>query len=294
MKHRFLKTALFATITMIAFALNSVFGRLAISTHAIDPASYTAIRLVSGAVMLYLLVSIRGGFSYRPAAGTFFKTTGIGALALFIYAVFLSFAYITIDTGIGALILFVFVQAVIIGYGLYGGERPNLQIWIGLLMAFAGFVYLVSPGLSAPDPLGTVLMALSGIAWAVYSLHGRGQANPLFVTARNFLSTIPFSIILCLIFIKQSHIEISGAMLAMTSGAVTSALGYALWYETQKELSATKSAILQLTVPALAAAGGIIWIDEPLTLRFIVSGVLILGGVALAIIAKEKTKQLLN
>lgn len=283
-----LRTSILAAITMCAFALNSVFGRIALSNDAIDPASYTSIRLASGALMLLLLVSLRGGFKSAKVEGSFFSNIGVSAIALFAYAAFFSFAYILLDTGVGALILFTCVQGVMIGWGIFTGERPNPQAWIGIVLAMVGFVYLVYPGLKAPDFWGATLMAISGIAWGVYSLRGRTQPNPLQATARNFIWSVPITLALSVIFISQTKMELPGIMLAITSGAVTSALGYALWYETLKGLTATKAGILQLTVPAIAAFGGIITLDEPLTWRFIIASILILGGVAMVIIAKEK------
>lgn len=284
-----MKTALLAIITMVAFAANSVFVRLALSTDAIDPASYTAVRLAAGALMLFLLVGLRGGLRRSKPSGTFLGSTGVSALALFVYAAFFSFAYLSVDTGMGALILFACVQSVMIGWGLYIGERPTVPAWIGIILAVAGFIYLVSPGLSAPNPLGALLMAISGIAWGVYSLRGRGLTDPLNTTARNFIWSVPPALILMVVFIAQQDISLPGAFLAVTSGAATSALGYALWYKTLKGLSATKASIIQLTVPLIAAFGGILVLSEPLSLRFIASCVLILGGVAMVTLAKEKT-----
>ena len=283
------KTILLSIITMIAFALNSVLGRVALSADAIDPASYTVIRLTSGALMLLFLVSLRGGFKKDQATkAPFVSGTLVMASGLFVYAAFFSFAYISLDTGVGALILFACVQATMIGWGLYKGERPSIQAWIGILLAIGGFVYLVSPGLSAPDPFGAVLMAISGIAWGIYSLKGRGLADPLRATARNFIWSVPIGVVLAIVFLSQQNLEYHGIILAVTSGAVTSALGYALWYETLKGLTATKAAILQLTVPVIAAFFGIIALSEPFTVRFMIASVLILGGVALSVLAKEK------
>lgn len=282
-----LRTTLLTILTMLAFAANSVFGRIALSADAIDPASYTSIRLIAGALMLFLLASLRGGLHADRPSGSFWQTTGFSALALFCYAVFFSFAYISVDTGMGALILFACVQATMIGWGLFSGERPRAQAWLGILMAIGGFVYLMSPGLSAPDPLGAVLMAVSGIAWGIYSLRGRGQVNPLLSTARNFVWSVPLAVVASFLFIAGQNVTLPGAILAVSSGAVTSALGYALWYETLKGLSATKASIVQLTVPVIAALGGIVLLSEPLTGRFFIASILILGGVALVILSKE-------
>lgn len=283
-----LRTTLLAIITMIAFAMNSVFGRLALSTQSIDPASYTGIRLLSGALMLAFLVSLRGGFKGRGMAKLSLSTAAIPALALFIYAAFFSFSYLTVDTGAGALILFACVQITMIGWGLVTGERPSLIAWVGIFVALSGLLYLVFPGLSAPDPLGAVLMAVAGIAWGIYSLKGRSLSNPLQATARNFIWSVLPAIIIVIVFAHIRHVEYHGVVLAVTSGAVTSALGYALWYETLKGLTATKAAIIQLTVPVIATFGGVILLNEPLTARFMVASALILGGVALVILARQK------
>ncbi|MEP1444194.1 MAG: DMT family transporter [Hyphomicrobiales bacterium] len=282
------KTVILSIITMTAFALNSVFGRLALSVDAIDPASYTTIRLASGAIMLFLLVALRGGFKKDLSPPPFVSGTGVSAIALFVYAAFFSFAYITLDTGVGALILFACVQATMIGWGLFTGERPSIQAWIGIVLAIGGFVYLVSPGLKAPDPFGAILMAIAGIAWGVYSLKGKGLSDPLRATARNFIWSVPLGVVLVLIFLSQQKLEYHGVVLAIASGAVTSALGYALWYVTLKGLTANKAAILQLTVPVIATFFGIAILGEPLTQRFMIATICILGGVALSILAKEK------
>ena len=238
--------------------------------------------------MLFVLVALRGGFKKDLSPPPLMSGTGVSAAALFIYAAFFSFAYITLDTGVGALILFACVQATMIGWGLFTGERPSLQAWIGIVLAIGGFIYLVSPGLKAPDPLGAALMAISGIAWGVYSLKGKGLSDPLRATARNFIWSVPLGFVLILIFSSQQYLEYHGVVLAVASGAITSALGYALWYATLKGLTANKAAILQLTVPVIATFFGIVLLDEPLTQRFMIATVCILGGVALSILAKEK------
>lgn len=281
------KTVSLSIITMIAFALNSVFGRLALSVDAIDPASYTAIRLTSGAAMLFVLVALRGGFKKDLTPPPLVSGAGVSAGALFIYAAFFSFAYITLDTGVGALILFACVQATMIGWGLFTGERPSLQAWIGIVLAIGGFIYLVLPGLKAPDPLGAVLMAIAGIAWGVYSLKGKGLSDPLRATARNFIWSVPLGLALVLIFSSQQKLGYRGVALAIASGAITSALGYALWYVALKGLAANKAAILQLTVPVIAAFFGVALLGEPLTQRILIATVCILGGVAVSILAKE-------
>ena len=282
---------------MIAFAANSVLGRMAIAPGPfgsgglplIDPASYSAVRLGSGAVMLALLVAVTGTGARRwPRLQS---GSWASAFALFAYAVAFSYAYVALDTGIGALILFACVQATMIGWSLKEGDRPSLLEWLGLIVAFGAFIWLVSPGLSAPDPLAAAAMAASGIAWGAYSLRGRGLPDPLKATADNFMRSVAFIIPLFgLVLVTQLpvHASAKGVMLAIASGAVTSGLGYALWYRVLKRIGATQGAIVQLTVPVIAAIGGTLFLHEDWTLRLVVSSLLILGGVALATIAKQR------
>lgn len=280
-----MRLLIITTATMIAFAANSVFGRLALGANAIDPASYSLVRLASGALMLALLIALRQGAASRNAlaAGNW-----ASAAALFGYAAAFSFAYLWLDTGVGALILFACVQGTMIGWSIVKGEHPTALEWAGLAVAFAAFVWLVSPGLAAPDPAGAALMALSGVAWGIYSLRGRGQSDPLAATAGNFVRSVPFALVLLVAFLAQLDATAWGIALAVASGAITSALGYALWYRALRDLTATQGAIVQLTVPAIATAGGIIFMGEVLTLRFIACSVAILGGVAIAILARRK------
>lgn len=277
---------------MIAFAANSVLGRMAIGSGdlpLIDPASYSAVRLISGALMLALLVALTGSGSTRSPRLQSGSWTS--ALALFAYAVAFSYAYVALDTGIGALILFACVQATMIGWALKEGDRPSELEWVGLITAFGAFIWLVSPGLSAPDPWAATLMALSGIAWGVYSLRGRGLPDPLKATADNFMRSLVFLIPLGLLVVAAgytTHTGGRGLVLAMLSGAVTTGLGYALWYRVLKQIGASQGAIVQLTVPVIAAAGGTLFMAEGWSLRLVVSSLLILGGVALAIITKQR------
>jgi drug/metabolite transporter (DMT)-like permease len=292
-----LRLILLTSLTMIAFAANSVLGRMAIAPGPfgsgglplIDPASYSAVRLGSGAVMLALLVAVTGTGARRwPRLQS---GSWASAFALFAYAVAFSYAYVALDTGIGALILFACVQATMIGWSLKEGDRPSLLEWLGLIVAFGAFIWLVSPGLSAPDPLAAAAMAASGIAWGAYSLRGRGLPDPLKATADNFMRSVAFIIPLFgLVLVTQLpvHASAKGVMLAIASGAVTSGLGYALWYRVLKRIGATQGAIVQLTVPVIAAIGGTVFLDEGWTLRLVVSSLLILGGVALATMAKQR------
>ncbi|MEM5495056.1 DMT family transporter [Hoeflea sp. AS16] len=282
---------LLTCLTMIAFAANSVLGRMATGPGEmplIDPASYSAVRLISGAVMLALLVAVTGsgaGRSPRLQSGSWSS-----AFALFAYAVAFSYAYVALDTGIGALILFASVQATMIGWSLKEGDRPSPLEWLGLIVAFGAFIWLVSPGLSAPDPMAAAMMAVSGIAWGAYSLRGRGLPDPLKATADNFMRSAAFVIPLggVVMIAQPVHASFNGLMLAIASGAVTSGLGYALWYRVLRKIGATQGAIVQLTVPVIAAVGGTLFLAEGWTLRLAVSSLLILGGVALATIAKQR------
>ncbi|WP_299866871.1 DMT family transporter [uncultured Hoeflea sp.] len=282
---------LLTALTMIAFAANSVLGRMAIGSGdapLIDPASYSAVRLVTGALMLWVLVALSGA---RQAAPLPRSGSWTSAFALFVYAAAFSYAYVALDTGTGALILFACVQATMIGWSLKEGDRPGWLEWLGLITAFGAFIWLVSPGLSAPDPLAASAMALSGVAWGVYSLRGRGLPDPLKATADNFLRSVAFIAPLGLVVLLLSlpvQATPTGVALATLSGAVTSGLGYALWYRVLRQIGATVGAIVQLTVPVIAALGGTLLLAEGWTLRLIVSSLLILGGVALAIIAKQR------
>lgn len=287
-----LRLILLTALTMTAFAANSVLGRMAIGsgeTPLIDPASYSAVRLIAGAVALALIVwfsTRRRGQSGQARSGSW-----VSAFALFVYAAAFSYAYVALDTGVGALILFACVQATMIGWSLKEGDRPSPFEWLGLLTAFGAFVWLVSPGLAAPDPVAAATMAVSGIAWGAYSLKGRGLPDPLKATADNFLRSVVFLVplgVLVAIAGLPVHATGSGLALAVLSGAVTSGIGYALWYQVLRQIGGTQGAIVQLTVPVIAAVGGTLFLSEAWTLRLALSSVLILGGVALAILAKQR------
>lgn len=276
---------LLTTATMIAFAANSVLARLALADGAIDPASYTGLRLLAGAVMLAALV-LRGAGATVPTllkGGNWFS-----ALALFVYAAAFSTAYIILDAGTGALILFAMVQATMIGWAIYKGDRPIALEWVGLVVAFGAFAWLVTPGIGAPDPVASAMMAVSGIAWGIYSIRGKASANPLAATAGNFVLAVPFAVPVILLTISSLNVTPIGMVLAVISGAVTSGLGYALWYRVLGRITQTQGAIVQLTVPVIAAFGGVLLLGEAITVRLSLASIFILGGVALAIIAKAK------
>lgn len=287
---------LLAALTMVAFAANSLLNRLALTESATDWSAYTFVRIVSGAIVLMALLAWRSWRASQADRLTKPRLPALrppgsfaSALALIAYAAAFSYAYLSLDTGMGALILFSLVQATMIGWGLASGERPSALEWAGMAAAFGGFVWLVSPGLSAPDPLGAALMALAGIAWGIYTLRGKAAADPLGLTAGNFLRAAPLAL-LPLLFTAVAgswSIDGYGVFLGIVSGAVTSALGYALWYRTLRHFTATQAAILQLTVPVIAAAMGLIFAGEEPSLRLMAASAIILGGVAIAILARR-------
>jgi drug/metabolite transporter (DMT)-like permease len=202
---------------------------------------------------------------------------------LFLYAVTFSFAYISLNTGTGALILFASVQATMIIFAIFKGERLGLMGSLGLCAALAGLTYLVFPGLTAPSPSGAVLMAAAGVSWGIYSLRGRGSRSPVAVTRDNFLRSTPFVLLTGLIFLDNLHVTFAGALFAALSGGLTSAIGYVIWYAALRDHSATSAALVQLLVPVLAALGGVVLLSETLTLRLLLSSAMIIGGVALAL-----------
>jgi len=267
---------LLTMLAMIAFAANSILCRLALKETGIDAASFTAIRLASGALTLWLIVLMRGGAA---------RTGGNwpSALALFAYAAPFSFAYVWLAAGAGALLLFGAVQATMIVYGLWRGERLNARQISGLALALGGLVYLMLPGLAAPPLGGSLLMIAAGIAWGVYSLRGRGAADPLTATAGNFLRAAPLGIGLGLAALPWVQMNMAGAGYAIASGALASGLGYAIWYAALPGLKATSAATVQLSVPVIVALGGVALLGEPVTLRLALASAAILGGIALVI-----------
>lgn len=271
------RAVLLTTLALLAFAGNSLLCRMALAHTGMDAASFTTVRLISGTLVLWLLVVLRSGSSQVQGSW-------LSALALFVYAAGFSFAYLQLNTGIGALILFGAVQSGMIVYGLWRGERFSARQWLGLLMACAGLTGLLLPGLSAPPLMGSMLMLTAGFAWAVYSLRGKGAANPLQVTAGNFIRTLPMTLLLSVILFGQLSFGNNGILYAVLSGALTSGVGYAIWYSVLPQLKATTAATVQLTVPVLAAIAGILILSEPLTQRLILASVAILGGIALVVL----------
>jgi drug/metabolite transporter (DMT)-like permease len=281
-----LQTIIYTTLAMVAFAANSLLNRLALGNSTIDAASYTTIRLVSGAFMLGVI-----GTATREKGWIRQRGSWPSAVFLFLYAIAFSFAYLSLSTGTGALILFGSVQVTMIVAALYAGERPRFLEWAGLFLALGGLVYLVFPGLKAPSPLGSTLMAVAGIAWGFYTLRGRGSGDPLGDTASNFIRSVPFVLFISLFNWKNIHLSTNGLILASLSGAITSGLGYVIWYATLRGLTTTRAATVQLSVPILAAWSGIIFLSEEVPVRLLLAGLLILGGIGLAVMGRgQKTE----
>lgn len=282
------RTAALTGLTMLAFAGNSLLCREALGRRGMDPVSFTSLRVLSGAALLAVLARRLD----RPLDRGERAGSAAGAAALFAYALAFSLAYVTLEAGAGALLLFGAVQATMLAAGLRAGERPTALQWGGLLAALAGLVHLLLPGLAAPDPAGATLMLLAGVAWGVYSLLGRGAARPIAVTAGNFLGAAPLALVASLVALPvvAPRVPPEGALLAVASGAVTSGLGYSLWYLALRGHTATTAAVVQLSVPVLAAAGGVLLLGEAATSRLVVAGALVLGGVAAATLGRREVR----
>ena len=270
------RVLLLTTLAMMAFAANSLLCRIALRDTTIDAATFTTARLIAGAITLWLIVVLRSG---KPAvAGSWYS-----ALALFAYAIAFSWAYRSLTAAAGALLLFGSVQATMIAYGLWAGERLRGRQWTGLVLALGGLGGLMLPGLSAPPLTGALLMISAGMAWGVYSLRGKGSGDPIGATAGNFLRTVPITLVLSLILLGDAHWDQAGVWYAVASGAVASGIGYAIWFAALPGLRATSAATVQLSVPVIAAIGGILFLGESLTLRLVLASAAILGGIALVI-----------
>ncbi len=274
------RTIALTALSMLAFASNSLLCRAVLSQSDMDAASFTAIRLVSGALMLWLVVGLRR--KRAPGRGSW-----ISALALFAYAAAFSFAYVSLPAGSGALLLFGAVQATMIGHGMWAGERLRRLQLIGLLLALAGLIGLLLPGLSTPPLTGSLLMVGAGVAWGVYCLRGHGAGDATRVTAGNFIRAAPVAIVLTLLMPTTAYFGSAGFWLAVASGALASGIGYIIWYTALPRLKATQAATVQLSVPVIAALGGIAFLGEPLTLRLVLASFAILGGIALVIQEKQ-------
>jgi drug/metabolite transporter (DMT)-like permease len=276
------RTLLLTSLAMVAFAANSLLCRLALQQPIIDPASFGAVRLISGALALALIVRLKSGGSAAALPDW------VAAAMLFAYVALFSFAYLSLSAGTGALILFGAVQLTMFGAGLRAGERFPALALCGVALAVSGLVYLVSPGLTAPPLSGALLMAGAGVAWGVYSLRGRRAGAPLAATAGNFLRATPFALALSLLLATRAHADASGVALAVVSGALTSGIGYVIWYAALTGLSSMQAATVQLSVPPIAAFGGALFLAEPLTLRLALASTAILGGIALVLASRSR------
>ncbi|MCH7816623.1 MAG: DMT family transporter [Proteobacteria bacterium] len=268
-------------MALIAFAANSVLCRLALGNDAIDASSFTWIRLLSGAVVLFVIIATTGNMTEASTKGSW-----TASCMLFLYAITFSYAYISLDTGTGALILFGSVQITMILWSLISGTRLHFTEWAGVAIAFVGFVYLILPGVTTPSTVGFLLMTLAGISWGIYTLKGRGSKYPLMDTAYNFLRTMPLVILLAIITVNNAHYSVEGILLAMVSGGITSGIGYTIWFIALGGLSSTQAAVLQLSVPVIAATGGVVLVSEAITFRLVISAALVLGGILVVVLGR--------
>jgi len=270
---------LFLTLlALIAFAANSILCRLALYDGLMDAGSFTAFRLISGAVMLGFI------FSFRKQRQTNLQSSGswMAATLLFIYA------YIALDIATGALILFAAGQITLILAALFMGSRLSFLEWMGLLLAFAGFVYLMLPSASTPSWVGFVLMSISGVAWGFYTLMGKSSSQPLADTTSNFIRSLPMVVLLLLFSFEYTHFDAQSLLYAVLSGAIASGVGYTIWYMALEKLQTVHAAVVQLLVPVLAALGGMMLLSEPITVQFIISSMIILSGILLVILQRSK------
>lgn len=274
-----LRLILLTLLTLVAFAGNSLLCRLALKHSDIDAASFNTIRLFSGALILWLIARQRPGIMGSGGNWT-------SAFALFAYAAAFSFAYLNLTVATGALLLFGAVQGTMIGYGIKKGERPGLLKIAGILLAIAGLVGLLMPGLSAPPPGASALMLAAGVAWGIYTLLGKNAGDPVKVTAGNFLRAVPMAFALSLLTLQNAELDRAGAGYAIASGALASGIGYVIWYTVLPQLKTHTAATLQLSVPVIAAAGGILFLGEPITLRLFLASATVLGGIALVVLTR--------
>jgi len=278
------KTIFLSSLALIAFAGNSVLCRLALSDNAIDPAGFTIVRLLSGVLALWPLLFLSQGKAAYEKSGSW-----LSALMLFAYALLFSYAYVSIDTATGALILFGAVQLTLVLVSLLKGNRLSVGELSGVAMALAGFVYLVLPELQKPSLSGFIMMSIAGVAWAIYTVGGQGSSNALRDTAFNFLRTAPLLIVLLVVSFNAFSFTTYGLILAVASGAITSGLGYAIWYAALPNLTTTQAAVIQLFVPVIAAFGGAWFANEAITVRLMIAAALVLGGIMLVILAKRQS-----
>jgi len=291
-----MKTFTLTFIALIAFAANSILCRIALGQQYIDPAGFTIIRLLSGSIALYVILNV--GFYRRKASNgdlhnnklqtsRVAKGSWLGSVLLFIYALSFSYAYGYLDTGTGALILFGSVQIAMILFALATKSKLLIIQWLGLGIACTGFVYLIYPDLTSPSLTGFILMMISGVAWAGYTIVGKKSDAPLVDTCYNFFRATPFVLLLTVLTLSTTAYSYYGILLAVISGAVMSGIGYAIWYSALKGLSTIKAGVLQLLVPVIASLGGIIFINEIMTTRLLISTIIVLLGIALVLLGKQ-------
>lgn len=272
------RTLALTLMALVCFASNSLLSRLALGPKLMDAASFSSVRVLSAALILAAVVFARRRHLPKLSYASWRSTA-----ALFIYVIFFTFAYLQLAAGTGALILFGMVQITMFAVAFREGERFSAISWLGLALAIGGLVWLVSPGVEAPDLLGSLLMAVAGVAWGAYTLLGRGADHPVELNAANFLCCVPLVLAVSLAFAGDFHAEARGVWLAIASGAIASGLGYAIWYAALRGLAATRAATVQLAAPVIAAIGGVILLSEPLTLRLVLSSAAVLGGVAIVL-----------
>lgn len=280
--HSPIKTTLLTGLALVAFAANSVLCRLALGNEAIDAASFTIVRLLSGSIVLLMIMT-----ATRRTAAHATKGSWSAGFMLFLYASTFSYAYVSLDTATGALILFASVQITMILLSLATGTRLHVSEWSGVAIAFSGFVYLILPGVTAPSAIGFALMTVAGIAWGIYTLKGRDSQNPLMDTAYNFLRTTPLLLLMAILTLGGSNYSVEGILLAAVSGGITSGIGYTIWYIALAGLSSTQAAVLQLSVPVIAALGGVIFVSEALSLRLVIAGTVVLGGILVVVLGRS-------
>lgn len=291
-------TVIFSTLfALLAFAANSILCRIALGTDLIDPAGFTIIRLLSGSITLYFILMLSQKFMRSNGVTNneteiTSKGSWLGSLCLFIYALTFSYAYIHLETGTGALLLFGTVQIFMVIYSLFLRVTLSKIEWLGLISAFSGFIYLVYPEVNTPSVSGLILMTISGLAWAGYTVIGKQSKAPLVDTCYNFFRTIPLVLGLTLLTFSTAEYSSNGIWLAVTSGALMSGVGYAIWYVALKGLTATQAGVLQLSVPIIAALGGVFFMNEMLTLRLSISMIIVVGGIALVLLGKKITSLL--
>lgn len=278
-----IRIILLTSFSLVAFAANSIFCRLALKGTNIDAASFTSIRLISGAISLSFL-------TYATQKKLIISGNWISAFMLFLYAACFSFAYIGLPAATGALLLFGAVQITMIGYGFQIGETLDITKICGIILAFAGLIYLLMPGIKSPSLLSSIFMITAGVTWGIYSLRGTKSNNPTATTSGNFIRALPFSIVLNIFMFDNCNLDIDGILLAVLSGVLASGAGYAIWYSVLPIIKSTNASVLQLIVPVLASLGGVIIIDEPLTLRIIIASIMILLGISIVLLGKIEFK----